>query len=182
MTRELYVRNRVLESAAFANVNAAFGASPDVSDPPANPMSATCELFIMAGSVEEAAAVLAKAEEPGFPAEVNAYIRSWHPTQTAIVTKVSATPETYHPPPEEDGISDGMIALYVCIAIVACGLAAGAAYRWGGALRRKLANAKVAPASTKAPKSTSAKKAPAPPKAAKSSTAKVAPAPPKAAK
>ena len=39
MTRELYVRNRVLESAAFANVNAAFGASPDVSDPPANPMS-----------------------------------------------------------------------------------------------------------------------------------------------
>jgi hypothetical protein len=182
MTRELYVRNRVLESAAFANVNAAFGASPDVSDPPANPMSATCELFIMAGSVEEAAAVLAKAEEPGFPAEVNAYIRSWHPTQTAIVTKVSATPETYHPPPEEDGISDGMIALYVCIAIVACGLAAGAAYRWGGALRRKLANAKVAPASTKAPKSTGAKKAPASTKAAKSSTAKVAPAPPKGAK
>jgi hypothetical protein len=182
MTRELYVRNRVLESAAFANVNAAFGASPDLSDPPANPMSATCELFIMAGSVEEAAAVLAKAEEPGFPAEVNAYIRSWHPTQTAIVTKVSATPETYHPSPEEDVISGGMIALYVCIAIVACGLAGGAAYRWGGALRRKLANAKVAPASTKAPKSTSAKKAPAPPKAAKTSTAKVAPATPKGAK
>ena len=61
MTRELYVRNRVLESEAFSNVEAAFGATPDVSDPPAYPMSATCELFMMAGSVEEAAAEITEA-------------------------------------------------------------------------------------------------------------------------
>ena len=173
MTRELYVRNRVLESEAFSNVEAAFGATPDVSDPPAYPMSATCELFMMAGSVEEAAAVLATAEDPGFPAEVNTWIRRWYPTQTAWVTKVSATPEVHHPPPE-DSMADGMIALYSCIAIVAGGLAAGAAYRWGGALRRKLApsgavsdTAKVAPRPSKAPKSSTAKVAPAPPKAPK---------------
>ena len=74
MTRELYVRNRVLASEAFLTVNAAFGASPDVSNPPANPVTATCELFIMAGSVEEAAAVLATAKDPSFPGKVNTYV------------------------------------------------------------------------------------------------------------
>ena len=120
-----------------------------------------------------AAAVLATAEDPGFPAEVNTWIRRWYPTQTAWVTKVSATPEVHHPPPE-DSMADGMIALYSCIAIVAVGLAAGAAYRWGGARRRKLApsgavsdTAKVASRPSKAPKSSTAKVAPAPPKAPK---------------
>lgn len=166
MTRELYVRNRVLASEAFLTVNAAFGASPDVSNPPANPVTATCELFIMAGSVEEAAAVLATAKDPSFPGKVNTLMRNWWPSETASVTKVSATPEVYHPPPE-DGMSDATIALYSCVAVVACGLAAGAAYRWGGALRRKVAPLGAVTSSVTSKKSSTAKVAPAPPKAPK---------------
>ena len=116
--RILSAQNRSVTTATLATMSAVFSFTPDVSNPPAFPLSATLEMFVIAGDPAAADAINATASDTTYVATVNAKLMEWWPDTNGTVTYIRMTREVYHPPGEDNVFPTAIVVGVVGVGLV----------------------------------------------------------------